>query len=82
MQTYILLTCNPGYEKEIITHLKSMKEVTEINGIWGKYDIFIKVSHGTPLGLDKMVEIFRNIENITSTYTLPVLFGQGGSIDD
>ena len=82
MQTYILLTCNPGHEKETITHLKSIDGIVEVNGIWGKYDIFVKVSHNTPIGLDKIVAIIRNMENITSTYTLPVLFGQGGSIDD
>ena len=82
MQTYILLTCNPGHEKETITHLKSMKDIVEVNGIWGKYDIFLKVSHNTPVGLDKIIETLRRVENITSTYTMPVLFGQGGSIND
>jgi len=82
MQTYILLTCNPGHEKEIITHLKSMKEVIEVNGVWGKYDIFLKVYHDAPFGLDKIIETLRHVENITSSYTIPILFGQGGSIDD
>jgi len=82
MQTYILLTCDPGHEKEIITHLKSMSQVMEINGVWGKYDIFLKVSHDAESGLDKIVETLRHIDNITSTYTMPILFGQGGSIDD
>ena len=82
MQTYILLTCNPGHKKEIITHLRSIKGVIEVNGIWGKYDIFVKVEHDAEYGLDRFVEILRKIENITSTYTMPILFGQGGSIDD
>ena len=59
-----------------------MEEIVEINGIWGKYDIFLKVSHNTSIGLNKVVETLRRVENITSTYTLPVLFGQDGSIDD
>ena len=82
MQTYILLTCDPGHEREVITHLKSMNQVLEVNGVWGKYDIFLKVSHDAEYGLDKIVETLRQIENITSTYTMPILFGQGGSIDD
>ncbi len=82
MQTYILLTCVPGHEKEIITHLKSMDDVLEVNGIWGKYDIFLKVTHDANFGLDRIIERLRNVENITSTYTIPILFGQGGSIDD
>ena len=82
MQTYILLNCVPGTEKETITHVKSLDGVVEINGIWGKYDIIVKVSHNTPIGLDKVVGVLRHIENITSSFTMPVLFGQGGSIDD
>ncbi|EIJ66121.1 transcriptional regulator, AsnC family [Candidatus Nitrosopumilus salaria BD31] len=82
MQTYILLTCEPGHEKEIITHLKSLDSVIEVNGIWGKYDIFLKVHHDAESGLDKIIETLRRVENITSTYTIPILYGQGGSIDD
>ncbi|GKS67477.1 AsnC family transcriptional regulator [Nitrosarchaeum sp.] len=77
MQTYILLTCNPGHEKEVITHLRSIKGVLEVSGIWGEYDIFLKVEHDAEFGLDRFVEILRKIENITSTYTMPILFGQG-----
>jgi DNA-binding Lrp family transcriptional regulator len=82
LQTYILLTCKPSHEKEVIKHLRSIKGVMEVNGIWGKYDIFLKVEHDAEFGLDRFVEILRKIENITSTYTMPVLFGQGGTIDD
>lgn len=82
METYVLLTCNPGFEKEIITHLKSMPEVMEVNGIWGKYDIFVKVTFDDPFDSEKFTGKLRKIENITSTYTMPVLYGQGGSIDD
>jgi len=59
-----------------------MDDVIEINGIWGKYDIFVKVSYEDPFALDKIVEKLRKIENITKTFTMPVLYGQGGSIDD
>jgi hypothetical protein len=82
MQAYFLLTCKPGHEKEIITHLKSLQEVVEVNGIWGKYDIFVKVSYEDPFGLDHIVEKLRSIENITGTETMPILYNVGGSIDD
>ena len=83
MIAYILLNCNPGHEKEIIVHLKSLPEVVEVNGIWGKYDIFVKVVYEDPLlGLDQFIEKIRRIENITSSDSMPVLYGQGGSIDD
>lgn len=81
MQAYFLLTCNPGYEKEIISQIKNMREIIEINGIWGKYDIFVKASFENQSELHKIVEKLRSIKNITSTDTMPVLYGQGGTID-
>lgn len=82
MEAYVLFTCNPGHEKEIIIHLKSIPEVVEVNGVWGKYDIFVKVSFENPLDLEKIMRKLKNIENITDSDTMPVLYGQGGSIDD
>ena len=82
METYVLLNCDPGHEVEIIATLKKLREVMEINGVWGKYDIFVKVNHSDPTDLDKFIHKLRAIKNITSTYTMPVLYGQGGSIDD
>lgn len=54
----------------------------EVNGVWGKYDIFVKVTFEDPFDLEKFTGKIRKIENITDTYTMPVLYGQGGSIDD
>ena len=82
MQAYILLNCEPGSEKETITELKKFPEIVEINGIWGKYDIFLKVFSQEPPGIDKIVEKLRSIKKITNTFTMPVLYGQGGTIDD
>lgn len=82
VESYVLLNCNPGHEKEIITHLKSLPEVMEVNGIWGNYDIFVKVTFANPFDLEKIIEKMRKIENITNTISMPVLYGQGGSIDD
>ncbi|EGP93621.1 hypothetical protein [Nitrosarchaeum koreense] len=31
----------------------------EENGIWGKYDVFLKIEHDAELGLDRFVEILR-----------------------
>ena len=82
MQAYILLKCVTGLEKDVIEQLKRMPEVVEINGIWGKYDIFVKVSSSAANGIDKAVEKIRSHKDITDTYTMHVLYGQGGSIDE
>ena len=82
MQTYILVTCTPGSEKKIISKLKEMSEVIEVNGIMGKYDIFVKISERGPQQIDSAVLKLRDIAGITSSYSMPVLYGQGGTIID
>ena len=82
MQAYILLNCNTGSEIELISELKKIPEIIEINGIWGKYDIFLKIFSDDPEGIDRIVSKLRNHKDITNSYTMHVLYGQGGTIDD
>ncbi|QLH03342.1 AsnC family transcriptional regulator [Nitrosopumilus cobalaminigenes] len=82
MQAYVLVTCNSGSESSIISEFKELPEVIEINGIWGKYDIFLKVSDPDPSKMDQVVQRLRNHPDITDSYTMHVLYGQGGTIDD
>ena len=82
MQAYILLNCNTGNEIGLISELKKFQEVTEVNGIWGKYDIFLKICSEDSEGIDKIVSKLRSHKGITHSYTMHVLYGQGGTIDD
>ena len=82
MQAYILLNCNTGIEIDLISELKKLPEVTEVNGIWGKYDIFLKVCSEDPDGIDKIILKLRSHKGITKSYTMHVLYGQGGTIDE
>lgn len=82
MQAYILLTCNTGSETSLIVELKKIPEIKEVNGVWGKYDIFLKVVTSDPQGIDKVVSKLRALKDITSSYTMHVLYGQGGTIDE
>jgi len=81
MQAYILINCNTGSESKIISELREITEVSEINGIWGKYDIFLKIVTADPNGIEQIVKRLRNHPDITDTYTMNVLYGQGGNID-
>ncbi len=81
VQAYILINCNAGSESSIISELKEITEISEINGIWGKYDIFLKISTQDPNGIEQIVKRLRNHPDITDTYTMNVLYGQGGSIE-
>ncbi|HXV51506.1 MAG TPA: Lrp/AsnC ligand binding domain-containing protein [Nitrosopumilaceae archaeon] len=81
MQAYILLNCAPGLERETIVELKKISEVEEVNGIMGRYDVIVKIASSEPDGIDKVVRKIRVIKHVTASYTMPVLYGQGGSID-
>lgn len=82
MEAYILINCTLGKESTIISELKQLIEIIEINGVWGKYDIILKVSTTDPNGVEQIVKRLRNHPDVTDTYTMHVLYGQGGTIDN
>lgn len=82
MIAYIFATCVPGEEKDTISKIKKLPNVVEVNGIMGRYDLFVKVSAETELDLHSAITSIRDITSITSTATYTALRGQGGTIDD
>ena len=80
MISYILLNCSPGSEVEVISEISSLAGVIEVNGVFGKYDVFVKVSAENPDAMAKIVSQIRKIK-VISSLTLPVVYGQGGTID-
>ena len=42
-KAYVLMSCNLGYEKPLISELKSIENVTEVHGTLGLYDIIAKL---------------------------------------
>ncbi|MCH7648685.1 MAG: Lrp/AsnC ligand binding domain-containing protein [Thaumarchaeota archaeon] len=80
MISYILLNCSPGSEVEVISEISSLAGVIEVNGIFGKYDVFVKVSAENPDAMEMIVSQIRKIK-VISSHTLPVVYGQGGTID-
>ncbi len=80
MISYILLNCSPGSEVEVISEISSLAGVIEVNGVFGKYDIFVKGSAENPDAMEMIVSQIRKI-NVISSHTLPVVYGQGGTID-
>ena len=81
MLSYMLLECSPGSEKDVINQISSLVGVVEVNGIFGKYDIFVKVSAENPDLMESTISQIRQIKIISSN-TFPVVYGQGGTIDD
>lgn len=82
MITYILATCIPGNEREVIQKIKELQNVVEVNGIMGKYDIFVKVKVDQVLKMDSTIGKIRSVPHVTNTISMPAIYGQGGTVDD
>ena len=82
MIAYILAACIPGNEKEVIAKVKEIQNVVEVNGVMGRYDVFVKVEAKDPLKVDLAISKVRNVSHVTSTVTMPAIYGQGGTIDE
>jgi len=67
----ILITTEPGREKEVVKQLRAISEVRESLLLFGEYDIFAKIEC-TDFGIlsDVVVKEIRNIEGVESTKTL------------
>ena len=77
--SYVLINSNLGTDVEIITKIKDMladqKDIEfEINGVYGVYDIIVKLSSDNSEKLRSIVtNDIRKIENVQSTLTMMVI---------
>lgn len=75
---YVLINCDLGSEEEILREVKKLSEVIEVNGVYGVYDIVVKIKSDT---MDKLRETItwhvRRIDKVRSTLTMIVIEGQG-----
>ena len=70
---YVLIVCDVGAEKSILSELKSLESVKEIRGLFGSYDIIVKLEATSEEELkDIVVSKIRNLKNIRTTLTLIV----------
>ena len=71
--SYVLIVCEVGAEKSILAELKSLESVKEVSGLFGSYDIIVKLeatSEKKPE--DIVVSKIRNLKKIRTTVTLIV----------
>jgi DNA-binding Lrp family transcriptional regulator len=75
---YVLINCELGSEQAVIDQIKSIDGIKEVRGVFGAYDILIKIE--TP-SVEQLREIItwkiRKIDKIRSTLTLMGIEGQG-----
>ncbi|MEK0370303.1 MAG: Lrp/AsnC ligand binding domain-containing protein [Nitrosopumilus sp.] len=71
--TYVLIICEVGTEKSILAELKSLESVKEISGLFGSYDIIVKLEATSEEKIkDIVVSKIRNLKKIRTTVTLRV----------
>ena len=77
-KAFVLINCELGSEKHVISELKTFSDVKEVQGTFGAYDIITEVSSES---IEKIRETItwkiRKIEKIRSTLTLTKIEGQG-----
>ena len=77
MFAYLLLTCDLGYENSVIEQLKAIPSVKEAHGIYGAYDILVKVESSSADDQRETVTFkIRKIPYVRSTLTLTCIEGQ------
>ena len=70
-KAYVLMNCDMGNEKNIISKLNEINGVTETHGTFGLYDIFAKVESDDDEGIQRIVTgSIRQLPEIHSTMTL------------
>ena len=68
---YLLITCNNGQFDKVITQLKQMNSIKEIQGTCGAYDIIAKAESITSIHLQRFImQKIRTLANVKSTLTL------------
>ncbi len=71
--TYVLIVCEVAAEESILAELKSIESVKEISGVFGSYDIIVKLGATSEEEIkDIVVSKIRNLQKIRTTLTLAV----------
>ena len=73
VSAYVLVTLNPGSEKNILEKIADFKEVTQVNMTYGEYDALVLVESETLAQLnDFLTDELRVLPDIFQTATLIV----------
>ena len=70
VKAYVMLNCDLGSEKKVITLLKKIDGVKEAHGTLGLYDIIAQIESDTEEKVREIAKTIRNVEKIHSTITL------------
>ena len=68
---YVLISCDLGFDVEIIDEIKQLEDVKEVHGVFGAYDILVKLELANAEILrDTIIWKIRKLNRVRSTLTL------------
>ena len=71
--SYVLIVCEVGAVESILAELKSLESVKEVSGLFGSYDIIVKLEATSEEEIkDIVVSKIRNLQQVRTTVTLTV----------
>jgi DNA-binding Lrp family transcriptional regulator len=79
IEAYVLLNCDLGLEDAVIKELLAIPEVSEVKGVFGVYDIIVKIYTDSEEDVKRAIARVRAIEKIKSSLTMMVIESQNGS---
>jgi len=73
---YVLVSCDLGFDAEIIHEIKQVQDVKEASGVFGAYDILVKLESDNVENLrDIITWKIRKLSRVRSTLTLMTMEG-------
>ncbi len=74
---YVFVNCDLGFEAETIDEIKQIEDVKEAHGVFGVYDILVKLESANVENLrDTITWKIRKLNRVRSTLTLMTIEGQ------
>jgi DNA-binding Lrp family transcriptional regulator len=81
-EAFILINVALGHEEEIINLLKKIDGINMVNGVFGAYDVVIKLQAEDSLNMRSIItDKIRKIDNIRSTLALMIIDEQSDTSD-
>jgi len=70
-KAFVLINCEHGKEPSILEQLREMKNVVDVQGTYGVYDIVARIESDSKSQLDNVIsDQIRKLDDVNSTLTL------------
>ncbi len=70
LKAYLLIVCEVGLERDVEEVVGRESNVTDVDVVYGEYDIIVKIEVGDIKQLDGVVSEIRRIKGVLRTMTL------------